>query len=45
MKFTSTKPKNMNSTETREWQSPQITELEITDQTQQLQPPEEPVQS
>ena len=28
-----------------EWQTPQITEIEITDQTQQLQPPEEPMQS
>jgi len=28
-----------------EWQTPQITEIEITDQTQQLQPPEMPEQS
>ena len=28
-----------------EWQPPQITEIEIIDQTQQLQPPEEPMQS
>ena len=28
-----------------EWQTPQITEIEITGQTQQLQPPEMPEQS
>ena len=35
-------PNKKNKTE---WQTPQITEIKITDQTQQLQPPEEPVQS
>ena len=44
-----TQDKNRNRMKDRlnktEWQTPQITEIEITDQTQQLQPPEMPEQS
>ena len=35
-------PNKQNKTE---WQTPQITEIEITGQTQQLAPPEMPEQS
>ena len=35
----------MNISEKQDWQTPRITELEITTSTSQLPPPEEPLQS
>ncbi|GEM_PF-5326942 len=35
----------MNTTEKQDWQTPAITTLAITQQTQQLQPPDAPEQS